>query len=66
MKLGKYKHFKGAIYELIGVGKHSETMEEMVFYKKLVDDTFWVRPKTMFEDTIERENYKGPRFKLID
>jgi hypothetical protein len=65
MKLGKYKHFKGNIYEVIAIGKHSETSEELVIYKSSEDDV-WVRPKVMFLEIVERENYKGPRFRLIE
>ncbi len=66
MKLGKYQHFKGAIYEVLGVGTHTETGEKVVLYQSLEDRTFWVRPKAMFEDHVERDDYKGPRFKSIE
>ncbi len=54
MKLGKYKHFKGTIVEVIGIALHSETQEEMVVYnhpepvKGESANTMWVRPKSMF------------------
>jgi hypothetical protein len=54
IKLGKYKHYKGTIVEVIGVAKHSETLEDMVVYnhpdpiKGEVANTLWVRPKKMF------------------
>ena len=72
IKLGKYVHFKGKEYEVIGKALNSETLEEMVLYKPLYDfpghrrDVVFVRPAKMFFEEIERENYKGPRFKLIE
>jgi hypothetical protein len=63
---GIYEHFKGERYEVRGVGKHSETEEEFVFYRKLYGDySFWVRPAKMFLETIEREGYRGQRFRRI-
>ena len=60
---GIYEHFKGNRYEVIGVGAHSETEEDFVFYRKLYDDhSFWVRPLAMFTEVIERDGYAGPRF----
>lgn len=59
MKLGKYKHFKGGEHEVIGIAKHSETLEELVIYKH--DNSLWARPKKMFEEEVNGE----PRFKYI-
>ena len=56
MKLGKYKHYKGNLYEVIGVAKHSETLKEMVVYKALYQaegENLWVRPKAMFLEDVE-------------
>ena len=62
-KLGKYRHFKGNLYELIGIAHHSETMEEMAVYRALYGDRgLWVRPLHMWNDHIERDDYSGPRF----
>jgi hypothetical protein len=72
MKLGKYKHFKGTIVEVIGIALHSETQEEMIVYnhpdpvKGESANTMWVRPKAMFLENVKKENYAGPRFIKID
>ncbi|MCS5714928.1 DUF1653 domain-containing protein [Herbiconiux sp. CPCC 205716] len=63
---GIYEHFKGARYEVVGVGRHSETEEQLVFYRKLYDDySFWVRPLAMFTEHVERDGYSGPRFARV-
>jgi hypothetical protein len=63
---GIYQHFKGSRYEVVGVGRHSETEEELVFYRKLYDDySFWVRPLAMFVEQVDRDGYSGPRFARI-
>ena len=63
---GKYRHYKGKEYEVIGIARHSETLEELVVYKALYDSEFgkgaiWARPKKMF---LEKVN-GVPRFKKI-
>ncbi len=66
IKLGKYKHYKGNEYEVIGVAKHSETMEELVVYKALYgEQLLWVRPAGMFEEEVEIDGKKVPRFEYI-
>lgn len=71
VKLGKYKHFKGMVVEVIGIALHSETMEEMVVYnhpdpvKGKDANTMWVRPKAMFLEKIERDGKLIPRFEYI-
>lgn len=63
---GIYEHFKGARYEVVGTGLHSETEEALVFYRKLYDDySFWVRPLDMFTEHVARDGYNGPRFRRI-
>lgn len=63
VKLGRYRHYKGGEYELIGVARHSETLEDMVVYKALYGRSdLWVRPLKMFVEQIDREDYSGPRF----
>ena len=59
-KVGHYRHFKGGVYQIIGVARHSETGEELVVYRH--DDALWIRPLDMFFDTIDRDGYHGPRF----
>jgi hypothetical protein len=66
IKLGKYKHFKGNEYQVIGIAKHSETLEPMVVYQALYGDRgIWVRPATMWNETVNKENYHGPRFQYV-
>lgn len=64
---GRYRHFKGNEYEVIGVAKDSETMEEVVVYRALYGEHgLWVRPAKMFAETIERDGRAMPRFERID
>lgn len=66
IKLGKYRHFKGNEYEVVAVAKHSETLEEMVIYRALYGDGgFWVRPASMWNETVEREGVKVKRFTFV-
>ena len=66
LRLGRYRHFKGNEYELIGVAKHSETLEPMVVYRALYGEGgLWVRPASMWMEQVEREDYSGPRFSYI-
>ena len=68
VKIGKYRHFKGRIYEVIAIAKHSETLEEMVVYKH--DNDIWVRPYSMFIEKVDKEKYPNIsqeyRFELMD
>ena len=67
LKLGKYRHFKGNEYELIGIASHSETLEPMVVYRALYGEKgLWVRPLSMWTETVERDGYCGPRFRYIE
>jgi hypothetical protein len=67
MRLGRYKHYKGGEYEVLGVAKHSETLEEMVIYRALYDEgQLWVRPREMFLEEVESEGKKIPRFRFVE
>lgn len=66
LKPGRYRHFKGNEYELLGVAKHSETLEPMVVYRALYGEHgLWVRPAAMWTESVERDGYSGPRFTYI-
>lgn len=66
IKPGKYRHFKGNLYEVIGVARHSETQEEMVVYRALYGEYgLWVRPAAMWTETVDRDGYHGSRFQYI-
>jgi len=71
VKLGKYQHYKGKMYEVIGVARHSETLEELVVYRALYDseefgkNALWVRPKKMFLENVVVNGKEVPRFKFI-
>ncbi|HSV61343.1 MAG TPA: DUF1653 domain-containing protein [Variovorax sp.] len=61
--LGRYRHYKGLDYEVIGVARHSETLEPLVVYKPLYNSSgLWVRPHAMFFGEVEIEGRRQPRF----
>ena len=63
---GRYRHFKGKEYEVIGLARHSETQEEMVVYRALYGDFgLWVRPAQMWNETVERDGKTFRRFTYI-
>lgn len=65
--LGVYRHFKGHVYRVIGIAKHSENLEEHVVYVSVDDpEDIWVRPSNMFLDIIEREGKKFQRFERLE
>ena len=62
IKPGRYRHFKGNEYEVIGTARHSETLEELVVYRALYDNGgLWVRPAAMWSEIVDRNGYHGPR-----
>lgn len=63
LKLGKYKHFKGKVYEVIGTAVHTETSEELIIYHD--KNSLWARPKSMFLEEVDFNGKKVPRFKYI-
>lgn len=65
IKLGKYRHFKGAEVEVFAEAKHSETKEGMIVYKHLDTGEIWVRPKKMFLEKVDIDGKKVPRFKYL-
>lgn len=71
LKPGKYRHFKGNLYEVIGIAHHSETLEELVVYRACYDseefgpNSLWVRPKKMFIENVSIDGKKIPRFRYI-
>jgi cyclomaltodextrinase len=66
IKIGKYEHYKGGQYEVLGMAKHSETMEEFVVYKALYGEgELWIRPLKMFLEEVDYNGKKVLRFKYI-
>ena len=66
LKPGKYRHFKGGEYELIGIAKHSETLAPMVVYRALYGEMgLWVRPAAMWNETVERDGVIYRRFTYV-
>ena len=67
IKLGKYRHFKGNEYEVVALAHNSETMEDMVVYKALYGEgDYWVRPASMWNETVERDGKRYKRFTYIE
>lgn len=66
IKPGRYRHFKGKEYEVLGVARHPETEEELVVYRALYGDFgLWVRPVSMWNETVERDGKTFRRFTYI-
>lgn len=72
LKIGRYRHFKGKEYEVLGVARHSETLEELVVYRALYEseefgeNALWVRPVSMFVEEIERDGKIVKRFEFLE
>ena len=65
-KPGRYRHYKGNDYLVHGIARHSETLEEMVVYQQDYGERgLWVRPRKMFEETVEVNDQTIPRFKFV-
>jgi hypothetical protein len=63
---GRYRHYKGREYEVLGAARHSETLEAMVVYRPLYDDSgWWVRPHAMFFGTVLVDGVEQPRFSRL-
>lgn len=66
VKAGRYRHYKGNEYEVIAVATHSETEEKLVVYRLLYGDfSYWVRPMSMFLDTVIVDGVEQPRFCFV-
>ena len=64
---GRYRHFKGGMYEAIGLARHSETLEDMVVYRALYGDGgLWVRPAAMFFELVVLDGKSVPRFEKVE
>lgn len=63
---GRYRHYKGGEYELVGIARHSETLEPLVVYRPLYGEgALWVRPHAMFFGEVEVEGRRRPRFERL-
>ncbi len=63
--IGKiYKHYKGNLYKIIALAKHSETLEDMIVYQAVSDNKVWVRPARMWNETVNNESLL--RFTLVE
>ena len=66
IKIGRYRHFKGNEYRVLAIARHSETLEPMVVYQALYgENDFWVRPASMWNETVERDGKTYRRFTYI-
>lgn len=67
VKIGKYRHFKGGMYQVIAVAKHTETLEDVVVYRALYGEgKIWVRPVSMWNETVEKDGVSCPRFTFVE
>lgn len=65
--LGRYRHYKGGEYEVVGVARHSETLEPLVVYRPLYNDSgLWVRPYAMFFEDVEIDGARRARFARVE
>jgi hypothetical protein len=68
---GRYQHYKGNFYEVVGIARHSETMAELVVYRALYDHpelghgSLWVRPRAMFVEDVTVDGRRVPRFRYV-
>lgn len=64
---GRYRHYKGGLYEVIGVARHSESHEPLVVYRPLASDSgWWVRPHAMFFEDVWVDGQRRPRFERVE
>lgn len=63
---GRYRHYKGGAYEVLAVARHSETLEAVVVYRPLYNDSgWWVRPWAMFVENVVVDGVERPRFERV-
>lgn len=63
---GRYRHYKGNEYQVLGIARHSETEEELVVYRTLYGDrSLWVRPRDMFLESVTVDGEERPRFEWV-
>ena len=66
LALGRYRHYKGLDYEVMGLARHSETLEPVVVYRPLYNDSgWWVRPHAMFVERVVIDGVEQPRFAWV-
>ena len=66
LKSGEYEHYKGQRYKVLGIARHSETLEELVVYQALYGERgLWVRPLLMFKEVVDLGGKKVPRFRYV-
>ena len=63
---GRYRHFKGTVYVVVGTARHSETEEALVVYHREGSSDLWVRPTAMWSEQVDRDGFTGPRFTPLD
>ena len=66
MKTGRYLHYKGNYYIVIGTALHSETKEELVLYRSEKNEQLWVRPMQMFQEKVVIQGKEVDRFALVE
>lgn len=63
---GRYRHYKGNEYQVVGVARHSETLEPLVVYRPVYGEgALWVRPHAMFFEEVEVDGHRRPRFERV-
>ena len=65
MKRGIYRHYKGSLYELVDVARHSETLEELVIYRNVLTGEYWARPVHMWDEKVYAYGEEVLRFTFV-
>ena len=65
MKRGIYKHYKGGVYELVDVARHSETLEKLVIYRNVTTGEYWARPIHMWDEKVNVNGEEVSRFTFV-